>query len=304
MSSNRKLTFSDIVTYRKLIKRGDAVGIEIEWEFDNMPRANEFLRTSLKSSWVIKGDGSLRSGLELISSPIDNYGAILKDLQPIVDYRGIEIRISHRCSIHVHLNYQTRTPTDVMCFYALYAVLEPMLDSLAGNRSKNPYCIGIAEGMPSYIQMITALKRIEDTISIEGEIQGGYGNNWKYSSVNILPLSTLGTVEIRSHEGTTDIARIIKWIDVLTCMRTYSSNRDLNGFIEQLFITHPEELARIMGITFSQEFQETHRKALYRCRTLFQDYDKLYNIMRVVRKKVKQRIVPGNESNESPEVGF
>jgi hypothetical protein len=283
--SSREFTWHELRPTPR--RKAEAVGIELEWEFGSMRTAARLFMDTYPEQkfWKITEDGSLREGIEFKSSATTEYREALTMLEKFINISGV--RISHRCSVHVHLNYQSRTPDDVLNFLALYTVMEPVLDQISGQRSNNPYCIGIQEGFHQYTQIVECIANISKDAQLDVLIHQTGSRGWKYSSVNVLPLYQYGTVEIRTHEGTTDINRIIRWVDILNDMRNVSTGHKTKDFIEFIINTDPSELFGMVGLQVGD--LEDYRKAVYRCRSLFQDYRRLEGHYKLVAKKINPR---------------
>jgi len=57
------------------------------------------------------------------------------------------------------------------------------------------------------------------------------GSVSKYSALNLLPLTKLGTIEFRAMEGTDDLNRIIDWIGILTSLNAYCQKTSLDVIV-------------------------------------------------------------------------
>jgi len=60
-------------------------------------------------------------------------------------------------------------------------------------------------------------------------------NQWqKYTALNIVPISGLGTLEFRQMPGTTNIQQILVWCDMLSRLRVFAYRYPLETIVEQI----------------------------------------------------------------------
>lgn len=206
------------------------VGIEIELEGIGRVRVDS---RTFNKYWKTVEDGSLRDGgVEFVlSRPFAG-----KDLERALysfdrniakGQRGI--KISPRTSVHVHIDVRDLTFVQLTRFISIYAIFEEALFNMVGQERKNNIfstSLANAEG---------GLRKL-----------GSFGNNpnpaearhillhfTKYSACNISAVKKYGSLEFRNHEGTYDIARIAKWINVLLRMKDAAINMEIP--VEEMF---------------------------------------------------------------------
>lgn len=187
------------------IESSEMVGIEIEVE--NVPR-NAMDGNGLNRVWQITGDGSLRNnGAEFITRPIMASDAPRALEFLLTNYLGAGCCYSPRTSTHVHLNMQDFTETQVYDTVLLYTVFEKLFFKFAGRgRAKNIYCVPLYD-----TDLLTQL--VEKSTA---------RNGWsKYTSLNLLPLQTYGTIEFRHMHGTRDTTKLSLWIALITKLKEY-----------------------------------------------------------------------------------
>lgn len=305
---SREFALEDIVDYqgRREI-HPDAVGVEIEWEFG--PPAELMaarMGDILATSWQRTMDGSLRNGIELKSQPLVNWDRPVNRLRECVARYGNDIVLSHRCSVHVHLNFRTRSLNDCLAFLALYGVLEPLLDDFTGNRSNNPYCVGITDGFFDYSNMVQNIKTDIQNHSAD-ELRRMAGNaeraNLKYSAVNFMPLIRFGTIEVRTLEGTKDIDRIEKWMQILTQLRKVATGETYTSILSRANAGSLSDLlgwAGLNGLLVPDDNPEPFRKAIYRIGSLFagDETSAFRAAIRVYRRKRAKKPAPLPENDE------
>jgi len=199
------------------------VGIEVEVE-------NHELRQYPKAVWTATDDGSLRNnGIEWLTRPIQARYApgALHNLmnEALMD----ECCFSPRTSVHVHVNCQDVPIEKISNIVLLYSVFEPLFYRFAGRgRNKNIFCVPVLE--TAQLSGI-ADKRLNN-------VTDGWS---KYSGLNLVPLREKGTIEFRHMHGTRDVAKLTKWVDMLTRLVDFVHKSDvgelrklLHGFDESV----------------------------------------------------------------------
>lgn len=224
------------------------IGWELEAEGWSMQNAkNEFLFNEERTYILITDDGSLKdNGAELITrGPLQKkelYESLL-EMQYIADNLVNGFSFSHRCSFHVHLNAQELTPIQLYAFITAYIVVEPLLFKLCEpHRQGNSYCI------PLNILNITK-KSLE---------QQEYAQT-KYWALSLNRLMDLGTIEIRSHHGTSDIVKLQKWIKLLQHIYKFAEEtKSLAELTQQLtkVTTNEEKNTLIQTILGTNEYND------------------------------------------------
>lgn len=195
------------------------VGIEMELEGTGFITRVPF-RGPDGEIWLAKEDGSLRGGLEYITSTAIAPSLVQPMLEALfdgIDKAGGRINNSSRCSTHIHLNMQGFKVNQLASFVTLWGIFEEVLVNWCG---------------PSRIGNLFAL-RLKDTargVRIwQDFIQTGknkFSADYKYMALNGSRLRDLGTFEIRSLEGCTSPDRPVKWIEALLAIRTLAETWD------------------------------------------------------------------------------
>lgn len=131
---------------------------------------------------------------------------------------------SDRCSVHVHANCTDMTLEQVATLALLYSVVEEPLFEFIGNyRDTNIYCV------PWY-QCRNHTQVVFNCLKDPSKMRG-----WqKYTALNLLPLTTQGTVEFRQMHGTADIVKLTQWINIIGAIMTDAKRRDLAGLKSEL----------------------------------------------------------------------
>lgn len=168
------------------------VGVEIELEgIRDQNFQSEY--------WHMKGDGSLRNnGQEFVckgpTGGVDLFNAVVEIDRFLFDKNPDG---NWRCSTHVHLDVRDMTGSEIKNLIIIYLTLEKLIFRLSGfHRYKNNFCcsIGFAQN-----QLRTLIDNwsIDDTYAFTNRLIGRWD---KYSALNLVPISSFGTVEFRMSE--------------------------------------------------------------------------------------------------------
>lgn len=194
------------------------IGIEVEVE--NIPSFND----NIMYSWQLHDDSSLRNnGREFVSFPIYGQQIPLSLALLFTNILPIGYDFSKRTSIHIHMNVRNMTPEQVAAFVCLFIVFEKLLYRFVGNnRDKNIFCV------PLYETQISNY--------ILEAMNCGFSNvRWyKYAGLNLLPITTQGSIELRQLHGTDDVSKICTWINLLQRIRLHAMSRSLDDILNEI----------------------------------------------------------------------
>lgn len=212
------------------------IEIEVEGAALNIPR-NPY--------WKVDHDGSLRANPECVEyvlrQPLkyDDSILALEYLNQQHEDNGSVLNWSYRCSTHVHVNVQAEEVLTVLRLAYIYYIFENLLVKWSGNeREGNRFCL-----------------RLQDSYEISQTIANVFSepfehideNRIRYAALNFASLRKYGSVEFRSLSGTTDKARIDKWLKMLLAILQaarldqsvsdifYNSREDLNSYGKKVF---------------------------------------------------------------------
>ena len=192
------------------------VGIEIELEKVTSIDTNN---NEFRKYWNVVEDGSLRDGgLEyVLTRPFAGEDLIsaLNIFDKVIAKSGKRIQLSSRTSIHVHIDVRELTYAQVMRFVSLYAVFEDALFKVAGEERKNGIYATSLSNAEGYLQVLG--KEGDNPDKMMGVQNISYFS--KYSACNLQAIRTYGSLEFRNHEGTYDIGRILRWVNILLSLR-------------------------------------------------------------------------------------
>lgn len=271
----------------------EAVGLEIEIEARDGRQIDLPDRMDV---WTVKGDGSLRNGVELCNLPEADIDDVYEELEEILESNEDVLETSIRCSVHVHLNYQHHYPMQVLSFMVAYTALESVLNSFSGKRDRNLYCLGMAH---AYMDNRRILNGIYTSLLNNRHAAECFPHSegLKYAAVNFQRLFDLGTLEIRTMEGTLDVNRIKTWVDMLQAVKQWSSKFDSAAEILDYFQSTPPKkaLSEILGdltgeLKLSDIYEDEIRKGYYRAASFIVNYDNANMALYQVAKKKKLKL--------------
>lgn len=221
-------------------REGLLYGVEVELEFeeyhpdqwDNVPEG-----------WMSHRDGSLADGIELVSVPSSlgslkglievNLDKYLKEYNPIQE--------SPRTSVHVHINCSDVTFEKAITRACAFWVYEQVFinEYCSDSRRGNLFCLSVSEADLIFDE----IKRVTESGVLdwrEGQL--------KYSGLNLYPLRSIGTIEVRVMHGLTTAYEIMSWVETLDKLMkwadTYRNPRELI----QAVLSDPEAVRTKVGL--------------------------------------------------------
>lgn len=197
-----------ILDIKRLPPQSGEVGIEIEVEGRNLP-------ANIKG-WTRVHDGSLRgeSCEYVISEPClrKHVQLMLNRVEGAYQEAGTKVVESPRQSIHIHINVQDMTLTQVYNFAILFLIFErPLVEFCGDHRAGNLFCLrsSDAEGLITALEQAANPYRIE-TLNTQ---------KIRYAAMNVSALFKYGSLEFRSMKGTADFGLVKRWINMLLSIK-------------------------------------------------------------------------------------
>jgi len=190
------------------------VGLELEVEGDCINAVD------LKG-WNIVRDGSLRDGREFVLSTPMRRLALDRAVVNLSKYLSTtRCVLSHRTSLHVHIDMRNYTILDIEKIYKLYALFEPALYTISGkHRASNIYCPGFTFATEQVKQAALAFS-VKDVGSL-------VNTSCKYTGLNLAALCEFGSIEIRTHCGSLNAHDILNWVDILLAIIAWATSHTL-----------------------------------------------------------------------------
>lgn len=210
-------------------------GVEIEVEGRNLPDAMK-----PGTAWLITGDGSLRDGKEyLFKGPRDYKDAVsaLKELRDAFLDNDADLNFSFRTSVHAHINCLERTRDEVGRLLYTLVLLEPLILNMSGEeRRHNRFCLSVSDAE----YLVSTYHRFlhEDDYPGQGfppVVMELNEDQDKYSSINITPLRTKGSIEIRTMRGNMNVTLLSHYLLLLDCAYDWAiKQKDVASIYEKL----------------------------------------------------------------------
>jgi len=201
--------------------------------------------------WDAKGDGSLRNfGVEYVLKQPVSYGAELQAAlsefkEKTKSFKFVEDSVS--TSVHVHVNFLQQKFLTMANFLATYTILENLLCRFSGpERASNLFCLPIADAEDSIDSYTKVLKAI-DSRKFRNIVVPPNTN--KYAALNICNLSKLGTLEIRTFRGTSDIKEIMEWVSIIKAILDFAKiDKITPAMVLDIWKENPDNfLIRVLG---------------------------------------------------------
>jgi len=209
------------------VPKGD-VGIELEIEATNyMPEAKDILVRDEKTGgyWVNKADGSLRGGMEYVASTpfsIESVPMMVAGLYEAISKHKTKLKLSNRCSTHVHLNISDWKVDKITSLIVLWTLFEvPLINWCGVNRKTNHFCLSTVDSDDLVVNWDGFLK---DGRSL-------FHEGSKYTALNLLPLFTQGSAEVRVGREPWGPADVLPWVQFLWALRNYAFSIENPGMI-------------------------------------------------------------------------
>lgn len=203
---------SDITGVRQV--DGIKFGVELELEGRNVGLQDVAVR-----GWQRHADGSLRGeSVEYTSANARDLADLKKDVENLFSkfkQHNVKFNDSIRTSTHVHLNFSDKPFKKVVNFFALFTMLEEVLQYYSGeDRKGNLFCISSreAEGIIDVLVGVIAA----------GNPHPFAGDRYKYAACNLSTLYKFGTVEVRTMRGATSAEQVNTWVEILNDMQAYA----------------------------------------------------------------------------------
>ena len=178
-------------------------------------------------------DGSLRNGIELISSPLPDV-EFATFLYTYV-YDRLQGNYSERCGFHFHMDFTTKSKEERMSFLFRYLKVERTLFREYPDlfRSHNNFCPLLLDS-PNELAILRKYNQSGSIRSLE--------NFSKYSALNFKPLIDLGTVEFRAAPAGLSPLKTKALFQLFENLYTGSDNRDISAHVT------PEDLAEAESV--------------------------------------------------------
>lgn len=124
-------------------------------------------------------------------------------------------------SCHIHLNMLNEDWLTFSNFLTLYTMYENLLIRYSGpNRLSNLFCLPISDAEATASNIKTMIKAINQK-NYRSLFQMSE-SHCKYAALNLAAFARLGSLEVRSFRGSTDIKEIKEWVDIIYSLLQFS----------------------------------------------------------------------------------
>jgi hypothetical protein len=215
--------FFEIVTPNTKYYKEYDMGVELELEYQGIKDTSAIRSVFKRLGWRTVDDNSLRGVSAEHVSPPQSVEKTFTDMKAFDKYcketlAAPVINNSHRCSTHVHLNFDQAGVTEILKFTSLYYIFEPMLAEIAGpDRKNNCFCVSTRTVPQAIAENIFYKNHFYEDIS-KADLA-------KYSSINFCRLHDLGTIEIRLMRGYEKAEKLLNWLTILKDLKMSSKER-------------------------------------------------------------------------------
>ena len=194
-----------------LRKTEGLLGVEIEVEGNNLPRGVQ--------GWRGDNDGSLRGeAVEyVLPEPLSLNKAqrAIDGLYEAFGHNRSKVDDSYRAGVHVHLNVQDMTSTELYTLITLYFVMEGPLTRFCGEtREGNHFCMRSSDA--EYMTYMIANAAEKDDLNML------HTDRLRYSSLNVTSLFKYGSLEFRAMRSTPDKEAIKTWCSLIASLKEAS----------------------------------------------------------------------------------
>lgn len=213
-----------------VMKEGD-LGVEIEVEGKRLPFCESYWRNEEDGS--LKGEESREyvllepMSLKGVRNALDYLDTCYKATKAVVDD-------TVRAGVHVHVNCQRLTLTELYNFMTIYLVLENVMVKWCGDyREGNLFCLRAsdAEWVLSEIKKSTTDGRRDLRRRF-------HRDELRYASMNLKALGDYGSIEFRAMRGTRDLDLIYTWAESLLGLREYAKKFNSPSSVIEAFSIH------------------------------------------------------------------
>jgi hypothetical protein len=212
-----EIEFNTTFTARPFIDALAARGITCE--------AGNYTTRNRRAIWLIKPDGSIGVGHELVSPvmTLDEVAYVLPLVTAAIKEVDPSAKCSEKCGLHVHMGgFGSLEFQAVRNVVRRYINFEDTLDAMqpAHRRGDNSYYTrsNVGHFSRQFASRAQALEAVWDKVqraSNRGDLIRLFCGDSRYWKVNLHSLHVHGTIEVRHAAGSIDGAEIVNWVRFL-----------------------------------------------------------------------------------------
>lgn len=251
--------------------------------------------------WRNTADGSLRNfGVEYVLKEPLNPDVLEKALTEFsTKTSSINFQKSVYTSVHVHVNILNWTPIHFANFISLYILLENTLSRYCGpSRDGNLFCLKSSVAETTIERVVELFQKMS-----EGRFYNFYSkipeNKTKYSGINLYTLRKFGSLEIRTHAGTTNTEDILEWVNIIDSIVSssakFSTPVDIlnfaysNSVLDMMSVIFPKDLYNKLMTGYTEKEIKTQLWSLLKVVKSVDDWSTFCTKAPQVKKKVSPR---------------
>jgi hypothetical protein len=212
----------------RLILPDCRIGVEFEFEgTGNVARERRLPVTPWSHYWEWHEEGSIREGGSEFAfiEPLFGRDAITA-IEGLCNYANEHAwRATLRTGLHVHMDVRDLEVPQLVGFCVLYSIFEPVFYKWIGdNRENSHFCIPWYKAEGSILEAADIIRSASKPEAVNEHgislplLDSAERYN-RYSGMNLQALFRFGSVEARQMKTTTDVDRILKWVNVLMALK-------------------------------------------------------------------------------------
>lgn len=165
---------------------------------------------------------------------------------------------SMRCGIHVHMDVRDLSPNQLAGLVGYYCLFEPAIYRWVGDsREFNNFCLPFYRASGSLEQAASVLTTLYQPTGIENTVRTITGFH-RYAGLNLKSIAERGSIEFRHLQTTTDLPRIVKWINIIFSLkaaaaRVAASNR--HAVLGDVWSQNPSDLVHSIMPAVAEELR-------------------------------------------------
>ena len=213
------------------------IGIELECLIDYDSHADFINEVDMlpHNRYSVGDDGSISGegeGIEIRANGALTYRQFKTSISSLCRVmKKYNVFVNNSCGYHVHVsNQRFFDATNIKRIVFLWSAIEDVvLATQPKSRINNNYCkrylLQYLEDQKNPVPLPKAKSRLIETL---------HDRN-RYQTMNLQALQDHGTIEIRVHAGTTQVTKVVNWVEFLLNMYSYALTKYKHKDVLELF---------------------------------------------------------------------